>query len=457
MPCPPGRWTRAASSRSSGSPDDVTSCRSLADLPAADLAAALGLIAGRLTTVWNPEPPRPSPLPIAAVLRDQMGCELGSHGSIRAWARRARLLADETPWLSLPDEPAACPNPLLLSRDTAPLGGRTAEILTGRCHGDLHLLNVLLPRRPGGPLRPDDFLLVDLGGYRRSRPVTTDPAFLMLSAVARGLRGLTPRGRQELLDHLVDPGATRPDGHLAEAVDRVGDTVTSGRWSEELRFQLRLSVIGAATQFTSFADLGPGARWWFFRLAARLGRELLGDLEVRTPGRAPLASNPFQDPPGRVPLAANPFPDSPAPAPAVRSPAARRPAAAGPVGREVALAWRAALTDPAEAGRHLDAAYERSTRDADPATVTRAVVRDLVDDATQILGAADPATLRLRHRLAGWTHRAGDAVTALAMYRRVAAARARVLGPDHPDTVESERCAGWPPLLDDAAHQAYGT
>jgi hypothetical protein len=273
----------------------------------------------------------------------------------------------------------------------------------------------------------------------------------MLSAVARGLRRLTPPGRQELLDHLVRPGATSPGGHLAqrpggylaEVVDRVGDTVARGGWSEELRFQLRLSVIGAATLFTSFADLGPGARWWFFRLAARLGRELLRDLEVRTPGGAPLATNPFQDPS--------------APAPAARRPAARRPAAAGPVGREVAVAWRAALTDPAEAGRHLDAAYERSTRDADPATVTCAVVRDLVDDATQILGAADPATLRLRHRLAGWTHLAGDAVTALTMYRRVAAVRARVLGPDHPDTVESERCAGWPPLLDDAAHQAYGT
>ncbi|GAA4444871.1 hypothetical protein [Phytohabitans houttuyneae] len=428
--------------------DDVTNCKPLSALAVADLPAACELIVRGLAHSWNPEPPRPVRRLLTAVLRDQMGWELGSYGSIRAWARDADLLAEEMPWLALRDEPAVCPNPLLLADDPSPLGAATAEILEGRCHGDLHLLNVLLPCRPGGTLLPEDFLLIDLGGYQRSRPLTTDPVFLMLSAIASGLGRLTPEGRQELLDHLVRPGATAPRGYLAEVVDRVMGTV-AGRvtaddrgWSQELRAQLRLSIIGIATLFTSFSNLGAQARWWFFRLAARLGRDLLGDLEVQIPAQAPPATNPFHDTP-------------------VSAPAPRRPAAYAPATREVVLAWRAALSDPAAARHHLRAAYALVDLAADRgpagAAATCEALDGLVHDAARILGDEDPCTLRLRHKLAGWTHLAGDAVTALETYRAVAGIRARVLGSNHPDTLESERRAGWPPLLDDAARQAYGS
>ncbi|MDQ7909309.1 tetratricopeptide repeat protein [Phytohabitans sp. ZYX-F-186] len=428
--------------------DDVTGCRSMAELPSGAVAGACALVAGRLLRTWNPEPAIDS-TSIGDVLRDQMGYGLAAGGSIRAWAREAGLLEPETPWVTLRDDGAVCPNPLLLARRGSPLDGRPVDVLVGRCHGDLHFLNVLLPLAPGGPLRPDGFQLIDLGGYSPARPVTTDPVFLMLSAIARGLHRLAPAQRQALLDHLVAPSGGRRDGYLGDVVDgvvaAVRETVAGGRrgWSEELRFQLRLSLIGVAVLFTSFSDLGPQVRWWFFRLAARLARGVFAELGVPVPDRAPPTPNPFHDP---------------TPSGGGALVASRRPARPA-VDRAVARAWRAAFTDPVAARAHLDAAYAElagaGKAGAAPGEVcTR--LRDLVEDATQILGGDDPGTLRLRHELARWTHLDGDAATALRTYREVAALRDRVLGPCHPDTLASARCARWPPLLDDAAHQRYG-
>ncbi|MFF5278636.1 tetratricopeptide repeat protein [Streptomyces sp. NPDC000133] len=57
---------------------------------------------------------------------------------------------------------------------------------------------------------------------------------------------------------------------------------------------------------------------------------------------------------------------------------------------------------------------------------------------------AGPHTLDVRHELARWRGRAGDAAGAAAEFAEVVVDRRRVLGPEHPDTVKSVRApAHW--------------
>ncbi len=60
--------------------------------------------------------------------------------------------------------------------------------------------------------------------------------------------------------------------------------------------------------------------------------------------------------------------------------------------------------------------------------------RDLAVTAHRVYGPEHPETLRLRHRLAHWTGKAGDISTAVALYTELHADRLRLLGANHPHT-----------------------
>ncbi|MFD7133873.1 protein kinase [Streptomyces sp. NPDC059894] len=60
--------------------------------------------------------------------------------------------------------------------------------------------------------------------------------------------------------------------------------------------------------------------------------------------------------------------------------------------------------------------------------------RDVLADATLLLGDADPQTLRLRHQLAHWTGESGDPSDAIEQFTRLFADQETHQGPGHPHT-----------------------
>jgi hypothetical protein len=433
--------------------DDATGCASLADLPLPSLVEAIGLVVDALLGDWNGQPAHPKPVEIWHFLRAGIGPELSSAGSIREWARPADLQAEVTTWIQLPGGPTVYPNPLALAHSTSPLGDARADVIFGRSHQDLHLLNVLVPQVRGEPAQLAGFQIIDLDTYSGHGPLSADSVFLLFSALARHLPSVPIEQWPGLLECVAGTHDSHPDGPLfnliATVTDRVRDAVTDQGWTEDWRLQFRLSSLALSTYFTTFTMLGPSVRWWFLQLAARLGRDLLSTLKLPVPDTGRALTNPFRDAPeGQLAHAARPAVD-------------RISARAASIDQRVALAWRLSLADPAGAAEHITCAYKEIKRigyqDAPNSIMTaRDLVIDLLEDTAQIFGAEHPTTLSLAHELAGWTYRCGDAATAVLMYQQVAALRAKILGDGDPATQLSRNLGRYPALLDDAAHQLFG-
>lgn len=429
--------------------DNVTGCVSLATLPPDRLIEACRLIIGQLLRSWNDgihDCPR---VRVGDFLRIETGAELASAGSVRIWADGAGLRPDTTRWFRFAaGEPTVFPNPLTLAHATSPLAEFHIDAVVGRRHGDLHLLNILLPQAPGGQALLDSFQIIDLDLYTSHGPLTSDPLFLLYSALACHLPSAPAEQWAPLLDWVVNPAGGQPGGVLFDLVTTAYTsmaTAVAGRgWSGDWQRQQRLSGLALAVYFTGFSTLSPKLRLWFFRLAAHLGRRVLEDFGVPIATDAPVLAVSFPV----VPAADVSGPKVPRPV----GPAAR----ALQVDRLVARAWRCWPTDRAEAVRLLDDAVAEAKRLAgDDAETGRGWLDALLDDATQILGRDDPATLAMLHDLAEWTYRSGDAIAAVDLYQQAAKRRARVLGEFHADTERSERCSKRSTLLDAAARQRF--
>ena len=224
------------------------------------------------------------------------------------------------------------------------------------------------------------------------------------------------------------PDAPDPVVALADIVLRTAVTAVhppGTGWRAEWLAQLRLSTLALAISFTTFTNLGAKARWWFYRLAARIGRDLLESRRVPIPDTGhEVSGNPFH-----LPASVS----STAPVPV--------PAGAVPIQRLVARAWTAMPgTDPGpdELLRTAGEEIHRTGTDAERAVHLQ---RALLIDATRILGENDPTVLSLMHDLAYWLGRAGRTVASVRTYREVAQRRARQLGPRHPDTEHSWACS----------------
>jgi hypothetical protein len=432
--------------------DDVNGCVSLATLPPDRLVEACRLIIDRLLRSWNDGIQDYPRLRVGDFLRIEVGVELSSAGSLRTWADGAGLRPDTIRWLRFsPDEPTVFPNPLTLARATSALADFHIDAMVGRRHGDLHLLNILVPQAPDGQAQLESFQIIDLDTYTPHGPLTSDPLFLLYSALARHLPGTPAEQWEPLLHWVVQPAGGQPNGVLFDLVTTAYasmETAVAGRgWSGDWERQLRLSGLAIAAHFSGFGLLSPKLRLWFFRLAAHLGCHVLKDFSVPIPADAPVLAVSF------------PMPDAPAAAD-VSGPAVTRQVGLTtrtlPVDRLVARAWRCWPTERAQAVRLLgDAVTEAKQLAGDDAGTGRVWLEALLDDATQILGRDDPATLSILHELAGWTYRSGDAVEAVALYQLAARQRARVLGEFHEDTRCSLRCSRSSVLLDAAAHQRY--
>ena len=61
--------------------------------------------------------------------------------------------------------------------------------------------------------------------------------------------------------------------------------------------------------------------------------------------------------------------------------------------------------------------------------------RQLLADRARVLGPDHPDTLTTRNNLASWLGEAGQVQEAIGQFRQLLDDRVRVLGPDHPDTL----------------------
>ena len=94
----------------------------------------------------------------------------------------------------------------------------------------------------------------------------------------------------------------------------------------------------------------------------------------------------------------------------------------------------------------------RSTGEAGDAAGARDQFAALLPVRERVLGPEHPETLETRHDLARWTGEAGDAAGARDQFAALLPVRERVLGPEHPETLETRHdLARWTGEAGDAA------
>lgn len=250
-----------------------------------DPAAACHRITLALLQEWNTASDSESTT-AGAVLRDLLGDRITGDRPIAAWAAgHPHLLADPRPWLSHSGHPLI--NPFALVGPDS-LGGRLPVIATrGRIHGDLHPGNLLIGRTEDDP----SYCLVDLARYTDVGLLAWDPAYLVLTTVAKALPVLDHRARDALQHWILDPRGT-PQHALPPALRAtvIGVHRAATEWgrrdsrSASWEPQRLLALTAVALILTGRKHLlSPELRTWFFWLAARAATELL----PRTPEFAP--------------------------------------------------------------------------------------------------------------------------------------------------------------------------
>ncbi|GCB52401.1 ATP-binding protein [Streptomyces sp. NL15-2K] len=326
-----------------GSLHDV---HTMAGLGADVLPGACGYLTKWLLTEWNNGlgGGEAVPLTVTELLRDEIGALVSSGGSALAYGSRIEGLEAHTPWIRVDD--LDLPNPLAMATGGAGLPDPELYVVRGRAHGDLHLHNVMVPHREGSA-RYEEFQLIDLATFSEDAPLSRDVAMLLLSALAPEVRTQSAREGDALLRYLVCPREDLLDrivpatSRLVRAVLKTCAEAADGGLYDVWAPQFLLSLLATGLRFSTYENVGDAGRWWYFRLAAHAGGELLRRY----------ADGPR---PTGVPVAA---PAGPQPAPGAPEPQDRRCARTAPAPGRVP-AGRAAPDQPEEL-RRLEA-YSRT-------------------------------------------------------------------------------------------------
>lgn len=183
--------------------------------------------------------------------------------------------------MRLPGHREALPNPFVVLAPDQPGGQRTISAVLGRCHGDLHTGNILVP--VNNLKAPTAFRLVDLAKYQSEGPLARDPAGLMLYIVVRTLHDIDPDRRGALIEFIVDPDSGRGTllpGWLQKLVRAIRDT--GERFAHETgmlrewREQWLLSLVACALILLSRGTTPDAAKLWLLQLAGRAAGGFLG-------------------------------------------------------------------------------------------------------------------------------------------------------------------------------------
>ncbi|MGW1165791.1 hypothetical protein [Streptomyces sp. NPDC002550] len=268
--------------------------RAMAALERDELPAGCAHLTKWLLTEWNKGPGGGTSdcRPVGELLREELGALVSSGGSALAYGSRIGGLEADTPWIRV--DGLDLPNPLALA--TGDTGRPELDVVRGRAHGDLHLHNVLVPFREGRA-RFEEFQLIDLATFSDNAPLSRDVAMLLMSALAPTARAQPTDEGDALLRHLVRPHErylrriTPAASDLVRAVRETCGDVSKGGLYDVWIPQFLFSLVATGLRFSTYENLGDGGRWWYFRLAAHAGGELLRWLEDRPiPGGVPITA-----------------------------------------------------------------------------------------------------------------------------------------------------------------------
>lgn len=265
-----------------------------------EFTSTCGEVVRGLLTEWNlPERERePQRMRASEFLRAELGDAWSSGGSVRASGGRLEFLDNIEPWIYSDGD--WFPNPYLMVTGHHPeLPDPEVSILTGLAHRDLHLENILIPRRRG-ILHSDAYRLIDLCTFSDQAALTRDVVTMLLSGLVPYVCEPLPAAQQHaLLQYVVNPHQehlARIPPEVAQRIDCIRDTAENvmRRWRDPWTDQFLLSVHAAALVFTSYTDLGDVGRKCFLRLAAYAGGWLLKSREESARSGEPSRSNSFR-------------------------------------------------------------------------------------------------------------------------------------------------------------------
>ncbi|MFE1073967.1 hypothetical protein ACFW5W_22445 [Streptomyces sp. NPDC058783] len=307
--------------------DSLYDVDTLASLSGRELPDAVAYVTRWLLTGWNDglQVRQTTPTNLSALLRGELGALVARGGSVLLYGARIEGLEPDTARLRI--DGRDLPNPLALAAGHPGLPDPALYLARGRAHGDLHPHNIMLPHREGRP-RYEDFRLIDLATFAEDAPLSRDVATLLLSALAPEVPAEAARGDDTLLRYLVRPHEDLSErippatSRLVRAVREVCAQAAEGGLYDVWNAQFLLSLVATGLRFSTYENLGDAGRWWYFRLAAHAGGELLRRHED---GPSP-AGLPVEAPPPASPAAREPRPERP-PQPVPHPPAPAPPTA----------------------------------------------------------------------------------------------------------------------------------
>ncbi|XUL92035.1 hypothetical protein ACQ86D_40060 [Streptomyces galilaeus] len=305
---------------------DTMACLSSRELP-----DACAFVSQWLLTGWNGglQLRQTPPTNLSALLRAELGALVSNGGSALAYGSRIEGLEPDTPRVRTDGE--NLPNPLALAAGHPLLPDPALHLARGRAHGDLHLDNIMVPHLEGRP-RYEDFQLIDLATFAEDAPLSRDVATLLLSALAPEVLAEAAGYGDTLLRYLVRPHEDLSDrippatSRLVRAVREVCAQAAKGGLGDVWNAQFLLSLVATGLRFSTYTNMGDAGRWWYFRLAAHAGGELLGryeegpspaGLQIEAPPPADVSST---DPASREPHGERPSRPTPLPVAATAPP-----------------------------------------------------------------------------------------------------------------------------------------
>jgi hypothetical protein len=213
-------------------------------------------------------------LPAVTFLHEILGDRCDEGGPIHAAADRLGISWSE-PFLQGPEGQLKS-NPLAVASGfDAWVNEMSVTGYRGNSHGDLHADNILIPLpHPGSSPSDAEFkryMLVDLTTFNSNGLLAVDPAHLLLSIIARGLKD-DPDALTDSLARLV----LKPDYErgaisvaLASAIRGIWEAVipfAAGNMRKEWSSEFTLAIAGCALLFVG-RDLSDKHTQWFLELA----------------------------------------------------------------------------------------------------------------------------------------------------------------------------------------------
>jgi hypothetical protein len=260
----------------------------MVDADSASLAALCENVMAGVATEWNPAASRTKTTVDQFVLTELRHPVSGT-ASVERWAGDLGLGDPAAAWLRTPQDPDPLPNPVLLAYGHPDLRGRTADVLVGHGHGDLHLGNVMVLRDDSG-FRPEPYRLIDLSTYAGQAPRGRDEVTLLLSAIAWLWTTVSAQQKDNLLLEITHPERAphhRQDSVLkrlvAAAFSNFMAIARPAGFAEAWRRQYTLMLMTTALRFTTFSNMPDGLPWWLVRVACHAARAYADLAGVKAP------------------------------------------------------------------------------------------------------------------------------------------------------------------------------